>query len=197
MFKHSDIYNTVEELHLSFTQLNDPATFEKLYLLLYKDLHRFSFSIIRSHHIAEEVVSDVFVQLWKMRTSAGEIKNLRVFLYVAVKNLSLTYLYKSKKQKVCWIEEFANGADIQVTHAGPDELMIAKEANRNLQKAVRNLPDRCKAVFKLVKEDGLRYADAAKVLNLSVKTIENQMSIALRKIALAVNYNAFLPGQKS
>lgn len=186
MSKPNDIHTTIENLQLSFVASGDTATFEKLYLLLYRDLHRFAFSIIKSQHIAEEIVSDVFVQLWKKRDSLAEIKNLRVFLYVAVKNLSLTYLYKAKKQKVCWIEEYANGTDIQVTTGNSDELLIAKELSGNLQKAINNLPDKCKAVFKLVKEDGLKYADAAKVLNLSIKTVENQMGIALKRIATAM-----------
>jgi RNA polymerase sigma-70 factor (family 1) len=186
MLKTSDINITVHELQHLLVANGDTATFEKLYLLLYKDLHRFAFSIIKSQHIAEEVVSDVFVQLWKKKDSLAEIRNLRVFLYVAVKNLSLTYLYKARKQKVCWIEEYANGAEIQVSTGNSDELLIAKELSESLQKAIRNLPDKCKAVFKLVKEDGLKYAEAAKVLNLSIKTVENQMVIALRKISSAM-----------
>ena len=186
MLKESDIHTSVYELQQSFAKQGDSHSFERLYLFLYKDLHRFSFSIIKSQHIAEEVVSDVFVQLWKKKESVSEIKNLRVFLYVAVKNLSLTYLYKAKKQKVCWIEEYAKGAEIQVTTINSDELLIAKEVSENLQKAIKSLPDKCKAVFKLVKEDDLKYAEAAKVLNLSIKTVENQMGIALKKIAGAM-----------
>ncbi len=193
MPKYTDVnINTaVNELQRFLIANGDAPTFEKLYLLLYKDLYRFAFSIIKSRHIAEEIVSDIFVQLWKKRASIGEIKNLRVFLYVAVKNLSLTYLYKAKKQKVSWIEEYANGAEIQLTTNNSDDILIAKELSQNLQRAIRNLPDKCKAVFKLVKEDGLKYAEAAKVLNLSVKTIENQMGIALKKIANAIRKTEF------
>lgn len=186
MSHSTDINKPLLIAQQAFALSGDPRTFEKIYLLLYKDLHRFAFGIIKSRHIAEEIVSDVFVQLWKKKDSVAEIENLRVFLYVAVKNLSLTYLYKAKKQKVCWIEEYANGTDIQLRSIATDELLIAKELSLNLHKAIKNLPDRCKAVFKLVKEDGLKYAEAARILNLSVKTIENQMGIALKKLATAL-----------
>jgi RNA polymerase sigma-70 factor (ECF subfamily) len=186
MSQPTDINQTVFQLQEAFAISNDSKSFEKLYVFLYKDLHRFAFNIIKSRHIAEEIVSDVFVQLWKRKESVAEINNLRVFLYVAVKNLSLTYLYKARKYKVCWIEEYAGGSEIQLRSVASDELLIAKEIAENLQKAIRNLPDRCKAIFKLVKEDGLKYAEAARILNLSVKTIENQMGIALKKIALSL-----------
>ncbi len=191
MSKPADTNSTIYELQQSFALSNDTKAFEKLYLFLYKDLHRFAFSIIKSRHIAEEIVSDVFVQLWKKKESVAEINNLRVFLYVAVKNLSLTYLYKAKKQKVCWIEEYAGGTEIQLKSVASDELLIAKEVAEALQKAIRNLPDKCKAIFKLVKEDGLKYAEAASILNLSVKTIENQMGIALKKIAGSLKQNNY------
>lgn len=174
---------------------NDTKAFERIYLILYNDLHYFAYRIIKSNHIAEEIVADVFVMLWKKRNEFEAIKNLRVFLYVAIKNQALTYLYKAKKQKVCWIEEFANEPEMLSEESRPDELLIGKEVARDLQQAIKNLPDKCKAVFKLVKEDRLKYAQAARVLNLSIKTVENQMGIALRKIAHAMKLSAPVPGK--
>lgn len=188
----NDMHKTIYELQQLVALNNSTAAFEKLYLLLYTDLHRFAYRIIKSNHIAEEIVSDVFVQLWKKKEEIGKILNLRVFLYVAVKNLSLTYLYKAKKYRVCWIEEFAGG--FEPPSKAPDalELLAAKETAALLHKAIYNLPVKCKAIFKLVKEDGLKYHEAAQILNLSVKTIENQMGIALKKIASSLKVSSLL-----
>lgn len=183
---------SVYELQQQVALKNDAGAFEKLYLLFYKDLHRFACSIIHSSHIAEEIVSDVFVQIWKKRASLAGIRQLRVFLYVAVKNQSLTYLYKAKRQKVCWIEEFAYGLDNIQDPYSADSRLMEKELNNKIQQAIHNLPLKCQAVFILIKEDGLRYAEAAKLLNLSVKTIENQMGIALKKIALRLNLQGLI-----
>jgi RNA polymerase sigma-70 factor (ECF subfamily) len=60
--------------------------------------------------------------------------------------------------------------------------MITEEMVRQIKKAVNDLPPRCKLIFKLVKEDGLKYKEVAELLNLSVKTIEAQMAIALRRL---------------
>ena len=183
MRSENDLHKTVSELQQLVAIHNSTAAFEQLYLLFYKDLHNFAYRIIKSNHIAEEIVSDVFVQIWKRRTDLGKVHNLRVFLYVAIKNQSLTYLYKAKKHRVCWIEEFAGGNDLISSMGNQEELLNAKELSQNIHKAVSSLPVKCKAIFKLVKEDGLKYSEAALVLNLSVKTIENQMGIALKKIA--------------
>jgi len=179
MIRESSAQHTVYELQLLVMQNNSRA-FEQLYMLFYKDLHRFAAKIIKSDHIAEEIVSDVFVQIWKKRDQLNEIRNLRLFLYVSVKNLALTYLYKARRQKICWVEEFA----ANITAPGTtDELLRDKELQQEMQEAVNGLPVKCKAIFLLVREGGLKYAEVARILNLSVKTIENQMGIALKKIA--------------
>ena len=75
---------------------------------------------------------------------------------------------------------------------GADGRLMEKELNFHLHQAIHKLPVKCRAIFILIKEDGLRYAEAAKLLNLSVKTIENQMGIALKKIALRLNLNGLI-----
>ena len=69
----------------------------------------------------------------------------------------------------------------------PEELMLTAEMMNKIQQTVNNLPPRCKLIFKLIKEDGLRYKEVAEILNITVKTIDNQLAIALRKINKAVN----------
>lgn len=184
MLKNNSIPFTIFELQELVAYKNDTLAFEYLYLKFYPDLHQFACSIIHSSHIAEEIVSDVFVQVWKKRHSLADIRQLRVFLYVAVKNQSLTYLYKAKKQKVCWIEEFANGLECIKDYSIADGPLMEKELNMQVRQAINRLPVKCRAIFILIKEDGLKYAEAAKLLNLSVKTIENQMGIALKKMSV-------------
>ncbi|MDB5200620.1 MAG: polymerase sigma-70 factor [Ferruginibacter sp.] len=192
MIKQNDPSQNILQLQQAVAA-GDTHAFEQLYLLFYADLHEFAFRIIKSYHIAEEIVEDVFVQIWKKRSSLPEVRELRVFLYVAVKNLALTYLYKARKEKVCWIEEFALDS-LKSDARRPDELLEAKEFSAELQLVINQLPVKCKAVFKLVKEEGFKYQEAARLLNLSVKTIENQMGIALKKIALGLKLGERLKG---
>jgi RNA polymerase sigma factor (sigma-70 family) len=66
-------------------------------------------------------------------------------------------------------------------------LLLTAEMRNRIQQAVNQLPPRCKIIFKLIKEDGLKYREVAEILNLSVKTVDNQLATALRKIGNAIN----------
>lgn len=161
-------------------------SFEQLYTPFYPFLHFFAYRIIRSETLAEEIVSDVFVKLWKNRAQMSAINNLRVFLYVAVKNTSLNYLEREKQGKICWLEEFSRESIPAATSENPFHQLAVKELREHLKQQVEALPPRCRVIYKLIKEDGLKYTEAARILNLSVKTIENQMGLALKRIALGL-----------
>ncbi|WP_394803734.1 sigma-70 family RNA polymerase sigma factor [Niabella hibiscisoli] len=65
--------------------------------------------------------------------------------------------------------------------------LINKETLSEINAAINELPDRCRLIFKLIKEDGLKYAEVAQLLEISIKTVENQMSIAVKKLAVVIN----------
>jgi RNA polymerase sigma-70 factor (ECF subfamily) len=157
----------------------------ELYKLFHKRLQHFSRAITRSAEIAEEVVDDVFVKLWNRRTKITEIENLTVYLYIAVKNQSLNALSRKAQQLV---SESFDYIDIEIEEAigDPEALMITEEMMHRMQKAVDDLPPRCKMVFKLVREDGLKYKEVSQILNISVNTIDVQMAIAVKRICTAL-----------
>ena len=75
----------------------------------------------------------------------------------------------------------------------PAELLLSKEAVDKIMEAVNDLPPKCKLIFRLIKEDGLRYAEVASLLNISVKTVEAQMAIALKRIGNSYNFKMQFP----
>ncbi|CAN5680360.1 RNA polymerase sigma-70 factor [soil metagenome] len=157
----------------------------ELYKLFHKRLQHFARAIIRSDEIAEEVVDDVFVKLWSRREKVNEIDNLTVYLYIAVKNQSLNALSRKAEQLVT---ESFDYLDIEIEEAigDPVELMITGEMMHRMQKSVDDLPPRCKMIFKLIREDGLKYKEVAQILNISVNTIDVQMAIAVKRICTAL-----------
>jgi len=167
---------------------HDEAMITELYKLFHKRLQHFSRVITRSDDIAEEVVNDVFVKLWCRRDKITEIENLTVYLYIAVKNQSLNIL--STRAKALVTESF-NYFDIEIQEpvGTPDELMITEEMMKRMQKAVDDLPPRCKMIFKLIREDGLKYKEVAQILNISVNTIDAQMAIAVKRICMSLQIN--------
>ncbi len=177
----------LKELQKTVASGNEMA-FTQLYLHFGKKLVHFSVSLVRSKEIAEEVVEDVFVRLWSNRSQITGIENITVYLYVAVKNRSLNSLSQKARELIAAPFDYL---DTVIDEFAPDpyNIMITSEMMTNMQHAIEDLPPRCKMIFKLVREDGLRYKEVADILNISVNTIDVQMAIAVRKICTALRIN--------
>jgi RNA polymerase sigma-70 factor (family 1) len=177
------MHNTTVQLkELQLRIANDDQTaFTQLYSQFGKKLIHFSISLVRSKEIAEEVVEDVFVKLWANRAQIGEVENFTVYLYVAVKNKSLNALSQKAKELVSSSFDYLDST-VDAFAADPYDLMITAEMMNRMQQAIDALPPRCKMIFKLVREDGLRYKEVADILNISVNTIDAQMAIAVKRI---------------
>ena len=165
--------------------LSDENALTELYQYYYKKLVQFSKSIVRTNELAEEVVEDVFIKLWCNRVSIHEIKNLNVYLYIAVKNTSLNTLSQKARQLISAPFDFLN-IEFENELGKPDDLLITAEMMQRMQHAIDALPPRCKMIFKLIREDGLKYKEVAEILNISVNTIDAQMAIAVKKICTAL-----------
>ncbi|MCR6722260.1 MAG: sigma-70 family RNA polymerase sigma factor [Chitinophagaceae bacterium] len=123
----------------------------------------------------------MFVKLWSNRRQLPEIENITVYLYVAVKNRSLNALSQKAHELTSAPFDFLE-TTVDDFASDPYELMITAEMLERMRQAVDTLPPRCKMIFKLIREDGLRYKEVADILNISVNTIDVQMAIAIRKI---------------
>ncbi|MBI3137241.1 MAG: RNA polymerase sigma-70 factor [Sphingobacteriales bacterium] len=168
----------------------DEAAFRQLFNLLFGKLTRFAHSLVKSDEVAADIVDGVFVRVWSNRISIVSIGNLRVYLYRAVKNEALNYL--SRKAHLHIYEPF-DDINIQLKdEMSPERLMITQELLNKIRAAVDALPPRCKMIFKLVREDGLRYREVADILNLSAKTVDAQMVIAIGRIREAMKEDLHL-----
>lgn len=177
---------TINILHDKVTELNDEQAFEECYKKYFVRLYRFCFSIVHQKAPAEDIVHDVFMQLWKKRAASSSIRNLEVYLYVSVKNLSLNYLRNTSSRIVDIVDIAERSHEYIQFNADPETLLVHSEAVKKLTAAIRDLPPRCKLIFKLVREDGLKYKDVALLLDLSVKTVEAQLSIAMKRLLRAM-----------
>lgn len=163
----------------------DEAAFTQLYLHFGKKLIQFAVSLVRSKEIAEELVEDVFVKLWANRQHIKEIENLTIYLYVSVKNKALNALSHKAHELVAAPFDYL---DTFINDFAPDpyDLMITAEMMDRMRRAIDSLPPRCKLIFKLIRENGLKYKEVAEILNISVNTIDVQMAIAVKKICTAL-----------
>jgi RNA polymerase sigma-70 factor (family 1) len=167
--------------------MDDQQAYKELYTSLYAYLFNFARTIVPSRETAEEIVSDVFIRLWERRKELEKVENLKVYLYVATRNTAFNYLDKQKRTPTNSIDDLE--AEFTSIYFDPEQLMITAEMLALIQKAIDQLPPKCKMIFKLAKEDGLKYREVAEVLSVSVKTVENQLAIALEKIGNTVHFD--------
>jgi RNA polymerase sigma-70 factor (family 1) len=175
-----------KDLVLRISLYDDQKAYKQLFITYYSKLLQFSHSIIHCKESAEEVVSDVFLKIWNMRQALPEISNLHLYLYITTRNLSINCLEKQKREKVYWLDE--SKVEFRSIYFDPEQLMITQEMFRRIRAAVLDLPPKCQMIFKLVKEDDLSYKEVADLLQLSPKTIENQMTIALKKLGNSIRF---------
>lgn len=179
--------NRIKYLQDRIAAYDDQYAYKELFTSLYSYLYHFAFSFVKSKQPAEEILSDVFIKIWEKRSELEKIANLKVYLYVATRNIALNYVEKQKRDATHNLDEFTAG--IKSLYFDPEQLMVTAEMMNLIQKAIEDLPAKCKMVFKLVKEDGLKYREVAEIMDISTKTVENQLAIALRKIGSAVDFD--------
>jgi len=167
--------------------------FRQLFNVYCTRLIEFASALVRNKEAATDAVNAVFVKLWKARERIHSIQNLKVYLYSATKNTALNYLARKAHQL---ITEPFDDFSIQLREEQcPDQQLITEEIFNKIRMAVEELPPRCKMIFKLVREDGLKYKEVAEVLSVSVKTVDAQMVIAVKKISEKVKTEFdFFPG---
>jgi RNA polymerase sigma-70 factor (family 1) len=165
---------------------DDQLAYRQLFIQFYTKLSRFVMGFTKNKELTDEIVSDVFINIWRRRKKMEEVKNLKLYLYVSAKNITFNYLKKLHRQNLTDLDTVQ--IELEDPFADPGAAMITREMNLKLKAAINDLPPRCKLIFTLVKEDGLSYKQTAELLSISESTVENQISIALKKISGAVRY---------
>jgi RNA polymerase sigma-70 factor (family 1) len=168
------------ELLFSEIRAGSVLAFNKLFEVYYNKLLSFSKNYIPQPQRAEEIISELFVKIWLKRNQLPYVINLDVYLYVCVKNACLNDIRAQKRHSVLnynvelntYSESFVEQNDLDY-----DELKA------RLDKAVESLPDQRKLIFKMIKYDGLKTKDVAVILDLSTRTVENQLYKAIKHLA--------------
>jgi RNA polymerase sigma-70 factor (ECF subfamily) len=159
---------------------NDESAFRELFESLFPGLLSFAISLLKDKHQAEEVVEDVFVKLWEGRQTLDRIGNISSYLYSAVRYASISALEKRKRHKSISLDEVGEALSFSFRHQGAS--LINEENCRKISDAIDQLPPKCRLIFRLIKEDHMKYKEVAQLLDISEKTVENQMNIAIKKL---------------
>jgi len=160
---------------------------------LYVPLCQYSLKFVNSNDIAEDIVQDNFVYLWENWTRLAKIDSIKAYMFAAVKNKSLNYLQKKYvKNTLHQIEDYQESM-IDNQHPTALELLECQELEAILEKALNHLPERCRIIFTMKRFAGKSNKEIANDLEISIKTVEAQMTIAIRKLSTYVNTHWDVP----
>ena len=152
----------LKEVLRNISQYKDPRAYKELFFSFYKELSRFAYSILKSREDAEDVVSECFIHFWQKKEALTEIENPKLYFYVSVKNRSINKISARKRQSSAFNEEYL--VHFKSPFFNPGELLLSHESVAKIMEAINELPPKCKLIFRLIREDGLKYADVAALL---------------------------------
>jgi RNA polymerase sigma-70 factor (ECF subfamily) len=157
-------------------RIGDEMAFERLFRLFYEALCRYAQSIVNEPELAEEIVQEMFVQLWEKRQTLDLHTGIRPYLYKAVHNRCLNQIKHQKVRVLHQQEVLVTTSEI----IQPSNSAEFSELKGRFNQALLKLPEECRKVFKLSRENEFSYREIADFLGISIKTVENQMGKALR-----------------
>jgi RNA polymerase sigma-70 factor (family 1) len=155
----------------------DKKAFEEVFRQYYRPLCGYTYTVIKDSDEAEEVVQNLFFNVWSKREALEINTSLKAYLYRAAHNDCLNRI-KHAKVKTMYAEDYK-----AVASGGYDDslkVLNAKELNKRINNAIEELPEQCGIVFRLSRFDNLKYNEIAEHLQISVKTVENHMGKALK-----------------
>lgn len=154
---------------------DDEKAFEYIYQTLYPRLCAFANQYVNDNDAAEDVVSDVMYELWRKKRTFESFESIKAFLYVSVRNKSLSYL---RKQNI----SLKHSEEIKKTSTESffKEHLIEEELTGILRQALDQLPEKARKVFELSCIEGLKYKEVAEDLNVSINTVKSQRARAIK-----------------
>lgn len=154
----------------------DESVFEEAFRQYYKPLCNYVLGFTNDMDEAEEIVQQLFVDIWSKRKSAAFATSFKSYLYRGAHNSALNKIKHEKIRKMHADEQMHTASFT----SGADEMISGKELQRQINSAINSLPEQCRMVFKLSRFEELKYSEIAEHLGISVKTVENHMGKALR-----------------
>jgi RNA polymerase sigma-70 factor, ECF subfamily len=158
---------------------NDSLNFESVFRQHHPALCNLAYNLVHDSEAAKDIVQEVFLKLWKNRQSIEIGDQIKNYLFKATAHTALNHLRYNKR--LIRIEQEPSIQEKLEAPGHPEEAGF-KELELKLREAIDHLPPKCRAIYILSRHEGLKYPQIAETLGLSIKTVENQMTIALQKL---------------
>ena len=172
-----------EKQYLEGIRNGDGTTFQVIFNAYYPVLTVFARKFLDDHDLAEEVVQDMFVQLYEKRDSIRIQTSLKSYLYQSVRNGCLNRIKQDKIHRKHHEEILKSSGE----DAGWTDHMVEAELEQKIYRIISGLPPRCKEIFLMSRQDDLTNREISEKLNISVRTVENQITRALKALREAID----------
>jgi RNA polymerase sigma-70 factor (ECF subfamily) len=164
----------------------DRNAFNSVFKQYYSGLCTFANDYIRSYDLAEEIVQEVFLNIWENRHKIHINISLKAYLYRSVHNHCLNFLRNNMhwSRNTIQLEELKQPSDLLFIEIPGDtfDTFFTEKIEQDLEKAIEALPEQCKTIFCLSRYENIPYPEIAKQLGVSLSTVKTQMSRAMHKI---------------
>lgn len=182
---HNDKNDFDDQFWIENIQKGDEESFEFLFKKYYLPLTRFAWRYVNSKAIAEELVQELFTNLWDKRKFLDTTGSVRSYLYKSARNLSINHLkhqdVKNRYDKLWTTQK-------EYTEIEFNDKIREQQIRNAIATAIEELPSRSKMTYKLHRYDGLTYEEIANVMEVSVKTVESQMTRTLKILRERLSY---------
>ncbi len=161
----------------------DEGQFESLFRSSYVSLVQYAKSLVRDHDTAEEIVQDFFFRFWKDREKIIIESSLNGYLFRSIHNRCLHWINHNRV-----VEKHAKEMTYTSTEntENPSDIFQYNELQLKITKVIERLPERCGRIFCMNRFEGLKYAEIAEKLSVSIKTVEANMGKALKEFRRAL-----------
>lgn len=166
---------------LSSVSTDGRGAFERFYNLYYDQVFRFAYYFLGDKEACREVVTDVFFSVWQSRKKLCDINNIDTYLYIVVKNEAFRYQGKNSVSSRVSLEDVHSLTESEQGES-PEEQLETKEMRELLNRAIDELPEKCRLIFLMSREEGLKTKEIADILSIQESTVRVQMKIAIEKL---------------
>lgn len=158
--------------------------FLEIYRAFYGKVFTFVLSLVKSKANAQDITQNIFMKLWKNRKNLEHIKSMDDYLFILSKNACMDYFRKASRKKEISTDVFDEFLLSRIV-SSPEKRIDALSDIEELRHVIDSLPSKRRDIFIMSRFDGLSNDDIASILGVSKKTVENQISLATKKIKIS------------
>ena len=156
----------------------DRESFNQVFRRYYSPMVRFCVRYVADSDLASEIVQDLFVKLWSNREKISFNTSFESYMLTSVRNSALTYINKERSHAEANLRVFSEESD----NTDPSETLQSTNLEESYRKILKDMPEKRREVFLASRYDGLKYSEIAEKLGISQKTVEAQMSAAIKQL---------------